>query len=72
MTQKSFENCRLLRFWLELASTFLSLFYEKNTANGKEVCQDDRVQVCLLSYLLKELLIFSLPVDFRLRNCVLR
>ena len=26
----------------------------KNTANGKETCQDDRVQVCLLSYLLKE------------------
>ena len=51
----------------------------KNTANGKEACQDDRVQVCLLSYLLKELFIFSqakrlesLPVDFGLLNCVLR
>ena len=63
--------------WLELASIFLSLVFEKNTAEGKQACQDDRVQVCLLSYLLKELLIFSqakhlesLPVDFRLLNCV--
>ena len=51
----------------------------KSTANGKEACQDNRVQVCLLSYLSKELLIFSeakhlesLPVAFRLLNCVLR
>ena len=33
--------------WLELASIFLSLVFEKNTANGKEACQDDRVRyVC--------------------------
>ena len=44
----------------------------ENTANGKEACQDDWVQVCLLSYLLKKLLIFSLLVDFRLRNRALR
>ena len=31
----------------------------KNTANSKEVREDDRVQACLLSYLSKELLIFS-------------
>ena len=41
------------RFYL----SFVSL--RKNAANGKGACQDDRVQVCLLSYLLKELLIFS-------------
>ena len=45
--------------WLELASVFLSLVFEKNTANGKEACQDDRVQVCLLSYFSKALLIFA-------------
>ena len=42
--------------WLELASIFLSLVFEKNIANGKEACQDDRVQVCLLSYLSKNYL----------------
>ena len=31
----------------------------RRVANGKEACQDDRVQVRLLSYLLNELLIFS-------------
>ena len=56
-------------------SSFVGL--GKNTANDREACQDDRVKVCLLSYLLKELLIFSsakhlesLPVDFRLLNYV--
>ena len=42
--------------WLELATIFFC-WSLKNTANGKEACQDDRVQVCLLSYLSKELLI---------------
>ena len=41
------------RFYL----SFVRLW--KNTSNDKERRQDDRVQVCLLSYLLKELLIFS-------------
>ena len=45
--------------WLEVASIFLSLvFKKKNTENGKEACQDDQVQVCLLSYLSKESLAF--------------
>ena len=44
--------------WLEVASIFLSLVFKKNTANGKEACQDDQVQVCLLSYLSKESLVF--------------
>ena len=84
MTLKSFENwtlgqTRLIFPRINGPSTFLSLVFEKNTANGKEACQDDRVQVCLLSYLSNELLIFpqakhleSLPVDFRLLNFVLR
>ena len=65
--------------WLEVASIFISLVFEKDTANGKEACQGYQVQVCLLSYLSKESLVFSnakrvesLPVDFRLLNCVLR
>ena len=44
--------------WLEVASIFLSLVFKKNTANGKEACQDDQVQVCLLSYLSEESLVF--------------
>ena len=38
---------------------FLSLVFGKNPANDKEARQDDRVQAYLLSYLSKELLIFS-------------
>ena len=52
MTLESFENWTLFlartRFFLSFAGD----------ADGKETCQDDRVQVCLLSYLSKELLIF--------------
>ena len=44
--------------WLEVASIFLSLVFKKNTANGKEARRDDQVQVCLLSYLSKESLVF--------------
>ena len=61
------------RFYL----SFVGLW--KNNAKDKEAREDDRVQVCFLSYLSKELLIFSmakhlesLPVDSRLLNCVLR
>ena len=77
MTLESFENWTLCLARTRVYLSFVGL--SKNTANGKEACQDDRVQVCLLPYLLKELLIFSqakhiesLPVDFRLLNCVLR
>ena len=41
----------------EARGPFVGLW--KNTANDKEARQDDRVQACLLSYLSKELLIFS-------------
>ena len=45
--------------WLELASIFLSLIFEKTLQMVKKLLKDDRVQVCLLSYLSKKLLIFS-------------
>ena len=74
---EAFENWTLClarsRFYL----SFVGLW--KNTANETEAHQDDLVQACLLSYLSKELLIFSqakhlesLAVDLRLLNCVLR
>ena len=57
VTLESFENWTLClarsRFYLSLVGLW------KDTANDKEGRQDDRVQACLLSYLSKELLIFS-------------
>ena len=38
--------------------SFFRWSFKKITANGKEACQDDQVQVCLLSYLSKESLVF--------------
>ena len=74
---ESFENWKLCLARSHLYLSFVGLW--KNTANDKEAHQDDQVQACLLSYLSKELLIFShakhlesLPVDFRLLNCVLQ
>ena len=49
-----------IKFVLEVRrqdGSFVGLW--KNAANDKEARQDDRVQACLLSYLSKELLIFS-------------
>ena len=57
VTPESFENWTLCLARTRFYLSFVGLW--KNTANGKEACQDDRVQVCLLSYLSKELLIFS-------------
>ena len=77
MTLESFENWTLCLVRSRFYLSFVGLW--KNAANDKEARQDDRVQACLLSYLSKELLIFSsakhlesLPDDFRLLNCVLR
>ena len=65
VTLKSFENCTLCLARTRFYLSFVCLW--KNTANGKEVRQDDRMQA---SHLSKELLIFSsakhlesLPVD---------
>ena len=81
MMLESLEN---LTLWMaqRCRLSFVGL-WKKNIANGKEACQDDQVrqcrylQWCLVSYLSKELVVFSwakplqsLPVDFRLFNCM--
>lgn len=77
VTLESFENWILCLARSRFHLSFVGLL-KKITANGKEACQDDQVQVCLLSYLSKESLVFlgqnvsNLPVDFRCLNCVLR
>ena len=57
VTLESFENWTLCLARSRLYLSFVGLW--KNCGNGQDVCQDDRVQVCLLSYLSKELPIFS-------------
>ena len=52
-----FENWTLCLAQSCFYLSFVGLW--KNAANEKEARQDDRVQACLLSYLWKELLIFS-------------
>ena len=57
VTLESIEDWTLCLAWSRFYLSFVGLW--KNTANDKEARQDDRVQACLLSYLSKELLIFS-------------
>ena len=57
VTLESFENWILCLARSRFHLSFVGLL-KKITANGKEACQDDQVQVCLLSYLSKESLVF--------------
>ena len=51
MTLESFENWTLCLARSRLYLSFVGLW--KNTANDKEARQDDRVQACLLPYIVE-------------------